>query len=274
MPTHCPACKKPVPPQAEDCPHCPMSFRQQEQVHPSMRGGVGKRLSQHPLFLPGLLVGAALGLWRAGQWVIQSAGAEGEESPFEQIIRQRGWQAEGLGDAGNLGTPAKAVLRSGAGTGQETSGIALERPEDSVVVEEGGGATVIGAPGAAEEEVREWRLRGRVYDLVTLEALPRCPMIFADEGSAARLESASDAQGRYRVAAPPLKGRGYAVAVRCPGYAASYLNPGTEGVRQMSEEDRRALAADIAKSLDAPYTVQAYGSKPLVTDFYLAPLPK
>lgn len=239
-----------------------MTFRQQESQRHAP--GVAKRFVQHPLFLPLLFVGFAFGAWKTVMWIVDNAAAEGESSPLQKIMIERRLQAPNdLGQAGRLGDSPRTTAPT------SPSQPSLEPPGE-VEMED---VTAVGG-GAVEEEVREWRLRGVVYDLATLVPVGRCAMVFSDEGSTARLQSSTDSDGRYRVVAPALKNRGYAVALQCKGYALSYLNPGTEGVNRMSAEDRRSLAEDLAKALDPPYTIQAYGGKPLVTDFFVAPLPK
>lgn len=229
--------------------------------------GALHRLTQSSLFLPFVFATFCIGAWKGILWIVDNAAVEGESSPFQKIMIERRLQAPNdLGPAGALGAAERSA------SAPASSRPTLERPDD-VEIEEAAEPVSVGA-GQAEEEVREWRLRGGVYDLVTLKPVPRCAMTFADEGSTARLRSSTDSQGRYRVTVPALKNRGYAVALQCQGYASSYLNPGAEGVRAMSEEDRRSLASDLAKALDPPYTLQAYASKPLITDFFVAPLPK
>lgn len=239
-----------------------MTFRVQESHRNAP--GVAKRFTQHPLFLPILFIGFAFGAWKGIMWIVDNAAAEGESSPLQKIMIDRRLETPNdLGQAGRLGNEPRTTASTAP------SQPSTERPGE-VEVEE---VTAVGA-GVPEEEVREWRLRGVVYDLATLVPVARCAMVFSDEGSTARLQSSTDSDGRYRVVAPALKNRGYAVALQCKGYALSYLNPGTEGVNRMSAEDRRSLAEDLAKALDPPYAIQAYGGKPLVTDFFVAPLAK
>lgn len=120
----------------------------------------------------------------------------------------------------------------------------------------------------------EWRLRGRVYDLITLQPLEGCSLIFIDASENRRIETRTAADGRYRVVVPPLLDRGYMVSIFKRGYAPSYLNPGAEGVGGMSPSARANLAGDLAATLAPdPHSVQAHDERPLVTDFYLAPRP-
>lgn len=147
-----------------------------------------------------------------------------------------------------------------------------EEREDVEKEDELQAVMVSGESGPRPTPAKEWRLRGKVYDLETLRPVPGCAMVFLDAQTNARYQTSTDARGLYRMIVPPLQSRGYAVRISHGGYASSYLNPGVENIPQMPREERRQLSQEIANSLEPPYTVQPYGSKPLVTDFYIAPL--
>ena len=130
-------------------------------------------------------------------------------------------------------------------------------------------------PSAPAKALTEWKLRGTIYDLTTLKPLSGCALIFSDEETNRAIRTRSDLTGTYRTIVPPLEGgKGYAVAVEKNGYSSNYLDPGTEGVRQMGAAQRKSMARDLASTLSAaPATVESVSEKPLVTDFYLAPRP-
>ena len=116
-----------------------------------------------------------------------------------------------------------------------------------------------------------WKMRGTVYDLLSLEPLPGCALYFVDDVSKSQAQAVTDSRGRYQVIRPSLEKRGYAVAIAKPGYAAAYLNPGTEGVAEMSLAHRRELAQELSRARAEPSVVQPYDGTALETDFYLAP---
>jgi len=119
--------------------------------------------------------------------------------------------------------------------------------------------------------VKEWRMRGHVYNLVTLAPVSLCPMVFSDIQTNARYETMTDAQGRYRVILPPLPDRGYTVMITGEGYAANYYKPEGEDVGKKSLKERRALALETSRSMEGPASLAPESSAPLLTDFYLAP---
>ncbi len=125
---------------------------------------------------------------------------------------------------------------------------------------------------AADQQVRSWRLRGAVYDLITLAPLPDCAIILVDERANRRIETRTDASGRYRMIVPSLPDGGYAVGIRKDGYAPAYLDSAQDGVPAMSPVQRAARARDLAKTFTSPpVTLQTASAVPLLTDFYLAP---
>ncbi|MBI3288405.1 MAG: carboxypeptidase regulatory-like domain-containing protein [Elusimicrobia bacterium] len=155
---------------------------------------------------------------------------------------------------------------------REKSGeVDISKPDDE---DEGAASISITAsdsPIPRAKAVREWKLRGVVYDLLTLKPIPRCSLIFADYVTNARADVLTDSQGRYRIILPPLSERGYLVSIQKKEYEKAYLNPGTEGVREMTETMRRELVHELSTTLAQPSSVQPYSEAPLVTDFYLAP---
>jgi YD repeat-containing protein len=104
--------------------------------------------------------------------------------------------------------------------------------------------------------------------------LPSCNDLLTQYGydTQDHLITVTDPGGRYRAILPPLSDRGYLVKVSMSGYAPTYLDPGTEGVREKPEEERRILCRDLGTAVLQPASLQPHDGDPLVTDFYLAPL--
>lgn len=119
--------------------------------------------------------------------------------------------------------------------------------------------------------VREWKMRGTIYDLITLQPVPNAQMTFTDNETNARALIQADSQGRYRTILPPLEGRGYVVTLAKTGYVKSYLNPGTEGVNVMPLERRKEIAKELSSLIAEPASIQPDTGAPFVTNFYIAP---
>ena len=229
----CPGCGSKLAAELENCPNCPYSWPDESRVPKSRHGGQ----SAGPLMLVAIYFLCGFGIWKALSFVTDSR----------------------TGDAMMGETRAKGPPP--APSPELPVPVALPPPveEEDITI----------APERAD--VREWRLRGVVYDLVTLKPVGKAAVTLQDPDTDRRLETMTDSRGRYRVTVPSLKRHGYNVILRHPDYAPSYLNPGAEGVAQKSEHERAELASELARSLSEPYTVHPYGSQPLVTDFFLAP---
>jgi hypothetical protein len=120
--------------------------------------------------------------------------------------------------------------------------------------------------------MKEWRLRGQVYDLLTLRAVPHCRIVFTDPDRRARIETSTDERGSYRTMLPALAGRGYLVRVVKPGYAASFLDSAVKDARDLPQGERRRLCRELSAAVLQPYSLKARGAAPQVTDFYIAPV--
>lgn len=117
----------------------------------------------------------------------------------------------------------------------------------------------------------QWKMRGVICDLVTLQPLGKAKVVFHDQMADARFETVTDASGGYLILLPPLSGRGYAVSIRRSGYSGSYLDPSVEDVPQLPRVARQKLAEELSGTAFLPALIAPQGSEPLVTRFYLAP---
>lgn len=256
-PETCPGCGAKLEPEMLACPSCPMSFPEDEPsagVHPL------RQSKAYAFLMPALFFAAiGLGVWyiAMGLFHLGEQNAISEPSPV-------------LG-----GKPSEAAASAGSSAGESSSSSPSE-PEPAAESESVSVAVLPPQPGDGKKPkpVKEWRLRGRVYDLATLKPVQGCALVFVDEQESRRIETRSSADGSYKVIVPPLADRGYAATLSKDGYSPSYLNPGTEGVRVMPAAQRGELSKELAATLTfSPYSVQAYDEQPLVTDFYLAPRP-
>jgi hypothetical protein len=128
------------------------------------------------------------------------------------------------------------------------------------------------AGGAAARAVREARLRGAVYDLLTLKPVAGAKLILTDNETNARAETVTNSKGQYRTVLPPLTGHGYLVAITKPGYAASYAGPESAGVSDLDPGSRKEMARQLSRSVEAPTSLEPGNDEPFVTNFFLAPL--
>lgn len=134
-----------------------------------------------------------------------------------------------------------------------------------------GTISVMPSEARRTKTISEWKLRGAIYDLLTLKPVPSVTMVFIDNETNSRAQILTDTHGRYRTVLPPLAGRGYLVTLSKSGYAKSYLNPGTEGVPEMSLERRTEIAKELSSQLAEPAMVEPNSDAPLMTDFHIAP---
>lgn len=236
----CPACGSELPVDAASCSFCPYSFPEEEARSDIEQIGQQQSWSPLPLMLGLSAVAVVAGLWMT----IAST---------ESVLPETKDSALKAGAARS--SPAQYAQRP------------LELQQEPPEAASSGSQE---APKAAALP-KEWKMRGVVYDLMTLAALPRCQVVFRDDSVNALAETFTDEKGRYRMILPPLEGRGYAINIHKEGYAASYLDPTMAGVPQLSREKRAALARELAGAVLSPFSLEPESVAPLVTDFYLAP---
>lgn len=258
----CPACKGMVPDDAHACPFCPYSFPDEEEA-----GIEQLRQQQSWSPLPIILGVAAAAVVGALYFTM---GKGGENLPGEMSNMERA----ALQAKGKPVPELMEKLKTGKGTVAPVAAHKSEEVEEPAQDGAEASQTVFISHSGSDKAppvVKEWKMRGMVYDLTTLNPVPKCKMVFSDEQANARFETMADASGRYRMILPPLDGRGYSVSMHQPGYSASYLNPGTENVRSLSQSERAQMSRDLSGSVMTPYTVEPNSADPLITDFYLAP---
>lgn len=222
-PARCPGCGAKLQPDWENCPSCPLSFRDAPPEKGAFQNDAFRDFG-----LPILLFGGlAFVIWTMSQFLWRTA-------------------------------------EKGAGP------LEVQTPPPPVSAPAPGIVSVMGAP-AKRKSADEWKLRGVIYDLVTLAPVPGVHIIFTDNATNSRAQIVSDAKGRYRVVLPPLAGRGYLVSLSKPGYHKTYLNPGTEGVSDMPLERRQELARELSALIGDPASLQPNSDTPLTTDFHMAP---
>lgn len=272
-PSKCPGCGTKLTPDMLACPNCPMSFPEDEGGDAGASNPL--KQSKYWQFVFPVVFFGAIGaiIWYMGSGLMHL----GEEnSQVETANFLRGDKAPpppaASAPPAPSAPPAESADDADANDADDGGTVSIVHGDDDVRSSPRARSSRRAAP--APEVVKEWKLRGTVYDLTTLKPLAGAQLTFADEATNRTIRTRSDASGRYRAIVPPLDGRGYAVSVSKGGYSANYLDPGTEGVREKDADERKSIARDLSSTLAAsPATVQSASSKPLITDFYLAPRP-
>jgi hypothetical protein len=262
-PAKCPLCGTKLQPDWESCPNCPMSFQDAPPEKSALQNDTFRSFGIPLLFFGAL----AYFVWAGGQYLWRTA-EEGTKSTVAATKTT-------LANAGKPvdGTVAQALVEQ-LKTNRDEPGAASpgEGAEPRPQEEEGPGiVSVMPEKGPRPKAVTEWKMRGVIYDLLTLKPIPGVHMIFTDNETNSRAQIQSDAQGRYRAILPALAGRGYLVTLSKPGYLKSYLNPGTEGVADMTLERRTEIVKELSSLISEPAVLEPNSDRPLVTDFHMAP---
>ncbi len=286
-PEKCPGCGTKLNPDMLACPNCPMSFPEDDGPQ-----GVSNPLKQsryYQFLLPVAFFGGLAWLvWSLAVGYLHLGEENIAKSETPNIMNEKpivpGSGAAALREGAKSPVPG-ADPGTGAGAGA-AAGAAASGPDagsesgsstesDGVLIISHVGEGSPSAPAPAPKPVREWKLRGVVYDLTTLKPVAGAALDFKDEETNRVVKTRTDSAGRYRTIVPPLSGdRGYAVAVAKRGYASNYLDPSIAGVKTLSPAKRLEMARGLSETLTAASaSVAAPSEAPFVTDFYLAPRP-
>ena len=267
-PPYCPSCFTKLEPHMLACPNCPMSF-------PEDDGPVGAtnplKQSRYYQFLMPALFFAALGgtVWWLASGLFR-LGEEGANTPQLKFNSERPMGTPGGPPPAGSSYPKETPHSDQPGSGTVSVSPVEDAPPS--------GTVSVGVPDEPppkpKKAIKEWKLRGQVFDLTTLKPLAGCQLTFTDPETNQNIVTRTNSEGRYRAIVPPLSDRGYTVTAAKNGYSPNYLDPGTEGVPAMSAAQRKDLAKGLSATLTAsPASIQAISAAPLVTDFYLAPRP-
>lgn len=264
-PPKCPGCGTKLQPDMESCPNCPMSFHDAPVEKTTLQGDNFKNFGV-PIIIFG---GLAAVLWTYSQtmWRVVEAGVE--DRPANAPAQGKAASGEDRSVGAMIQTKVDELAEKQRGETRAPGSAA----EAAAAEEETGPGiiSVMAGTGPAPKPVMEWKLRGLVLDLVTLKPVPGAKLTFSDQETSVRAVIQADGQGRYRTVLPPLSGRGYLVTIAKPGYHASYLNPGTEGVAEMPLDRRKELVKELSSLIAEPASVEPNSDAPLVTNFHLAP---
>jgi len=265
MAKRCPSCRTEVADDARVCPNCPWSFPEEEQEN-LPASAVATGWSPLPLVITAL-VAAGIGL---GWYFVVKVYRE------ETVPEQAAHAPVRLTPAQPAPQPAptKTTRPAPSKPGKAVQPVPAVNEDDE---DELPAVTIIKEPPPKKvKSVKEWKLRGFVYDLLTLKPVPSCKITLSDLDTNAHFETATDAAGpeagRYRAILPPLPDRGYLIDIAAPGYVTAYLNPGTEGIRHKSAGERQELCKELGTAVLQPSSLQPHGADPLITDFFIAPV--
>jgi len=240
-------CGTALQPEMEGCPNCPMSF----QDAPPEKGAFQNDTFRN-FGIPFMIFGGlAWALWWFSTYMWRTA-EEGTQTVTTSLSN-----APATGSPATMPTPTGRVVPLPA---DEEPPAEAEAPVLSITPER-----------PARVKSVEWKMRGVIYDLITLKPVPGVSMIFTDNVTNSKAQIKTDAEGRYRVMLPSLAGRGYLVALSKPEYEKAYLDPGTEGVQEMSLDRRMEIVKELSSLIAAPASLQPNGDTPLITDFHMAP---
>ncbi len=250
MSKRCPSCRTVVDDDASVCPNCPWIFPD-EMTSARMEKTVPAPWSPLPMLI---LAGVALAI--AGGWIVfvKTVGRSDREPP-----------------AAPQSALAPAVPAAIPEAPPQKAAEAARHPV--VPAPEADDAALVAVPVVkSAPAVKEWRLRGHVYDLMTLKPVTRCAVILSDLETDKRFETATDDAGLYRAILPSLPGRGYSIRLAQADYVPTYVDPATLDVPRKPAAERRHLCRELATAVRELAALQPPGLAPLVTDFYLAPL--
>lgn len=290
-PANCPGCGTKLEPAAEICPNCPMSFSGEDESEPNpLKHESRLRAFVMPLAFFGML---GFGVWKIGLALmglaqdatldetgsLSTGGGPASTAAVAKTLNATSFDdLKGAGPApgGTVDLVAQLDGRAqpGGSSAPDSERVAVMASDAAPDPGEGQGTISVtkAAGGATARAVREWRLRGAVYDLLTLKPVVGAKLILTDNETNARAETVTNAKGQYRTVLPPLTGHGYLVAISKPGYAASYAGPESAGVSDLDPGSRKEMARQLSRSVEAPTSLEPGSDEPLVTNFFLAPL--
>src|SRR5579885_2014670 len=84
MPSHCPECRHPVPPEARACPNCPASWDDESEDGPRPKRRSGRGLPTPVIFFA-LLAGVGLLFWKGVTQFLETA--DSENSFFDRTVK-------------------------------------------------------------------------------------------------------------------------------------------------------------------------------------------
>lgn len=271
-PAKCPGCGTKLQPDWESCPNCPMSFLEAPPEKTAFQNDNFRNFGMPLIFFGGF----AIAIWTFSQYMWRTASEGTKTVAFTTKTADpiAGYKSGGVVPSDSAGIQGlvneqrtgKSAAKGAAHTAQSQKGAQDNEGSGTIsVMPENGG------PAAKTKGGSEWKIRGVIYDLITLKPIPGVHMVFTDNTTSQRVQIDADTQGRYRALLPLLVGRGYVVTMSKPGYKPTYMDPGIEGVSRLPIERRWELVRDLSSLISQPYLFEPDSGAPLVIDFYLPP---
>ena len=190
-PSKCPGCGTKLQPDWESCPNCPMSFLDAPPEKGALQNDTFRSVGMPILFF----VGFAFFIWSLGQYLWRTAeeGIKTVPGGFKPTVAGTSSQGGGfVPQAPVRDVPPEA-----------------EAPTEPAEAVGPGTISILPSEAPKAKIVREWKMRGTVYDLITLQPVPSAQLTFTDNDTNARALIQADSLGRYRAILPSLDGRGY-----------------------------------------------------------------
>ncbi|MFH1725816.1 MAG: carboxypeptidase regulatory-like domain-containing protein [Elusimicrobiota bacterium] len=125
--------------------------------------------------------------------------------------------------------------------------------------------------GGLEAEDDEWRIRGTVFDLLTLAPVSGADVVFTDLKSGEPFRTETGPNGGYR-AHLPVRDHGFDLKIRHPGYEPKYIEDSDPSYRKLSQDRRMDLARQAARTLQHKEFVSGDRDTLLNRDYALVPL--
>ncbi|PCI34945.1 MAG: hypothetical protein COB53_11510 [Elusimicrobia bacterium] len=117
----------------------------------------------------------------------------------------------------------------------------------------------------------DFRVKGAVYDLYTMEPIGEVDIVFSDLKSGKKLSTVTDDSGVFR-AHLPINGKGYSLRIRHTNYSPKYLEDGTPSLKDMSNDQRRSEGAELLRTMAKVTSFNAIRKRVIKRDFMLVPL--
>jgi len=115
----------------------------------------------------------------------------------------------------------------------------------------------------------DFRVKGAVYDLYTMEPIGEADVVFSDLKSGKQLSTVTDDSGVYR-AHLPINGKGYTLKIRHSQYEPKYISD-DGNIKGMTADQRRAEGTEMLRTMGRAHSFNAIRKKVIKQDFMLVP---
>ncbi len=154
----------------------------------------------------------------------------------------------------------------GSGFPEETAVVASAQPVSSDYDSLNIPSTDSGTPDYGSD----FRVKGAVYDLYTMEPVGEADIVFSDLKSGKQLSTVTDDSGSFG-AHLPINGKGYSLRIRHSKYEVKYLEDGNPSLRNMPEDKRRTEGSELLRTMARVTSFNALRKRVIKRDFMLVP---